>query len=330
MDLIETPLPELMEVDRMSMLHPGMTVMVTGATGFIGSSVTRALCAVGYKVVALVRSPIKAGPLPCLDTTQLVGDMLRPETYQDVVKDVDAVVHAAQLRITGRVTQSKLDALSDANAKATQALAMACARWGRRFVYTSGCFGYGDRGDAWITEDTTLRPSPLGVTHARQVERLRTLYMDGLDAVTLHLGFVYGAGGNFASGFYEQACRNRLRCIGAGGNYWSCVHVDDVASAYVAALERAPAGSEYNVVDDEPLRLRSFIDSITDTMGRNRVGRIPVGLAGFALGRPAADSLATSYRVSNAKIRDELGWTPLFPTVATGLPSVIEELGKAA
>lgn len=325
-----TPLPDILEVDHMPKLQPGMTVMVTGATGFVGTSVTRALCAAGYKVLALVRAPHRAAHLPCADTRLLVGDLLHPETYQEAVREADAVVHAAQQRISGRVTQSKLDALGEVNATATQALATACARHGRRFVYTSGCFGYGDRGDDWITEETSLRPSPLGVPHARQVERLRGLYMDGLDAVTLHLGFVYGPGGNFASAFYEQARRNRLRCIGSGENYWSVVHVDDVASAYVAALERAPAGGEYNVVDDSPLRLRSFVDTVTDVMGRRRAGRVPVGVAGFAIGRPAAETLATSYRVSNAKIRQDLDWTPMFPTVDSGLPWVIEELGNAA
>ncbi len=326
----DTLFPQFLEVEAMTKLHPGMTVMVTGATGFVGTAVTRALCAAGYKVIALVRSAERAAHLPSADTRLLVGDLLRPETYQESVREADAVVHAAQYRISGRVTQSKLDALSEANDTATRTLAAACARYGRRFVYTSGCFGYGDRGEDWITEETSLRPSPLGVAHARQVERLRGLYLDGLDAVTLHLGFVYGPGGNFASAFYEQARKNRLRCIGTGENYWSVVHVDDVAQAYVVALERAPAGAEYNVVDDSPLRLRSFVDSVTDVMGRRRVGKVPVGVAGFAIGRPAAETLATSYRVSNAKIRQDLEWSPMFPTVDSGLPWVIEELNSAA
>ncbi|MEO5876346.1 MAG: NAD-dependent epimerase/dehydratase family protein [Streptosporangiaceae bacterium] len=307
-------------------LEPGMNVLVTGATGLVGGAVAKALWTAGYQVTALVRSPRLAAHLPAADTNLVVGDMLRPETYRPLVRHVDAVVHAAQVRIPGRVTGTALASLDAADRVATETLASACAEWGRRLLYTSGCFGYGDHGDSWINEQTPLNPSPLGVSHARQVEYLRGRRQAGLDAVILHLGFVYGPGGNFADVFYDQARRNRLRCIGKGAGYWSCVHADDVGAAFVAALERAPAGSEYNIVDDTPLRLREFVDALTDAMARPRVGRLPTWLARLVVGEPAIASLTTSYRVGNEAARTELGWVPRFPSVHQGLPQVVTEL----
>ncbi len=124
-------------------------------------------------------------------------------------------------------------------------------------MYTSGYFAYGDRGDAYVDTRTAFQPSPLGTGHAREVTELRRAAADGLDVVVVAPGFVYGPGGLFKSAFFDQADRGRLRCIGAGRNFWSCVHVEDLAARYVAALEHAPSGGEYNLVDDEPLRLRA-------------------------------------------------------------------------
>jgi nucleoside-diphosphate-sugar epimerase len=304
-------------------------VFVTGATGFVGAAVVRDLLAAGHRVTALVRSPERAALLPT-GVRPVLGDMRRPETYRAAAAAAATVVHAAQVRVQGRVTKGRLARLAAANDVMTGELARVCRDAGRRLVYTSGCFGYGDRGADWITEDTPLRPSPLGAEHARQVARLRALRTDdGLDVVVLHLGFVYGPGGTFKSVFYDQARRGRLRCIGAGANYWSLVHVDDAAAAYVAAVERAPAGAEYNVVDDDPPTLRAFVDELTTALGaRRRAGSVPRGLASLVAGAPAVASLTSSYRVDNSRIRTRLGWRPRYPRVSDGLPAVLAELRR--
>ncbi|MBM7806281.1 nucleoside-diphosphate-sugar epimerase [Geodermatophilus bullaregiensis] len=154
----------------------------------------------------------------------------------------------------------------------------------------------------------------MGVGHARQAGRLDRRHREqGLDVVRLSPGFVYGPGGLFASAFVEQARAGRLRCIGRGANWWSCVHVEDLAAAYLAALTRAPAGTAFAVVDDEPLRLRELTDPTTDALGRPRVGTAPPTLVGLFLGRTLVASLATSFRISSARIRDQLGWIPTRP-----------------
>ncbi len=148
----------------------------------------------------------------------------------------------------------------------------------------------------------------------------------GLDVVVVSPGFVVGPGGLFKTSFYDQAQKNRLRVIDPGANYWSCIQVDDLAAAFVAALQRAPAGEEYNVVDDAPLTLRALVDAIIAAMGKPRVGTIPPFLMSLLIGRPLVRSLVTSFRVSNAKARQELGWAPRFPTVADSLPPTLAAL----
>lgn len=288
-----------------------MRVLVTGATGFVGSAVVRALRADGHEVTGLVRDPARAQAVAATGARLHRGDMLDPSSYVPLVSDVDAVVHAAQLAVPARLTAARSRRLFDADALMTRTLATACREHGRRLLYTGGCFDWGDHGEDWIDESTPLTPSPMGVGHARQAMVLDQQHReDGLDVVRLSPGFVYGPGGLFAAAFVDQARRGRLRCIGRGTNWWSCVHVEDLASAYVAALTRAPAGAAYAVVDDEPLRLRELTDLTTDSLDRPRVSSAPPALISLILGRTLVASLVTSFRISGQRIRDQLGWAP--------------------
>ena len=305
---------------------PFRRVLVTGATGFVGSAIVRALLSAGHDVIGLARSvPTARQPDPRV--RYVAGDMMQLDTYQALVTEVDAAINAAQYGATGRLTAARAARVRAADHEMTDTLAQACLAGGKRFVYTSGVFNYGDHGDRWITERTPFTPTPIGVGHASEVVTLRELHRrNGLDVVVVSPGFVIGPGGLFKTAFYDQMRKNRLRVIGAGENFWSCIEVDDAAAAYVAALERAPAGAEYNAVDDAPLTLRELVDELTRAMGRKRAGNIPPWLMGPLIGRPLVQSLVASFRVSNQTLRQELGWAPVFPTVAAALPSTLARL----
>jgi nucleoside-diphosphate-sugar epimerase len=307
-----------------------LSVLVTGATGFVGGAVVRALLADGQEVHGLVRDPARAAHLAAAGVHLHTADMLDPGSYAPLVAGRTGVVHTAQLAVGSRFTASAARRIREADHVMTGALADACRDAGARFVYTSGCFNYGDRGTDRITERDPFAPSPLGQGHAAEVDALRRRHRDeDLDVVVVAPGFVYGPGGLFVSAFYDQARKNRLRVIGRGDNYWSCVHVDDLARAYVAALGTAPAGAEYNVVDDAPLTLRALVDTLTDRLGKPRVGTAPPALMGLLIGKPLVDSLVTSFRMSNAHAREELGWAPRYPAFADGLPPTLAALGAS-
>jgi nucleoside-diphosphate-sugar epimerase len=104
--------------------------------------------------------------------------------------------------------------------------------------------------------------------------------------------------------------------IGKGIGLYSFVHVDDAASATVAAVERGAPGV-YNVVDDEPAPQREWLPRYAEAIGAKKPLRVPVWIARLAMGKIAtmADVQAGA---SNAKARRELGWEPRWPSWREG------------
>lgn len=229
---------------------------------------------------------------------------------------VDAIVHCPAPMPPGRLSHRRLAAHRRAEAHRAGALAAEALARRARFVHVGSAFAWGDHGAAWIDEATPKRPTPIGAGDVDIAVRLLDLRSRReLDVVLLALGLVYGPDGPL-----ERALWNgRARVIGWGGNYVSCVHVDDAARAIAAALERGAAGTTYLAVDDEPVTQRALVEAVADAAGRPRPGSSSIGLAGARVGFPLARSLSASVRARNARAKAELGWAPRFPTVREGV-----------
>jgi 2-alkyl-3-oxoalkanoate reductase len=229
---------------------------------------------------------------------------------------VDAIVHCPAPVPPGRLTHRRLAAHRRLEAERAHALADDALVSEARLVHVGSAFAWGDHGSSWIDEGTPQRPAPLGAGDADVARRLLAVREErGLDVVLVALGLVYGPGGLFERALLDR----RARVVGWGGNYLSCVHVDDGARAVAAALERGASGTTYLAVDDEPMTQRARADAAADAAGRPRPGTASLGLAGARVGFPLARSLAASQRVRNARAKAELGWAPRFPTVREGV-----------
>jgi nucleoside-diphosphate-sugar epimerase len=229
---------------------------------------------------------------------------------------VDAIVHCPAPEPPGRLTHRRLAAYRRAEVARARALASDALVAGARLVHVGSAFAWGDHGTSWIDEATPQRPAPLGAGDADIARELLARHRDdGLDVVLVALGIVYGPDGLFARVLLDR----RGRVIGWGGNYLSCVHVDDAARAVAAAVERGAAGTTYLAVDDEPMTQRALADAMADAAGRPRPGTASLGIAGARVGFPLARSLTASQRVRNARAKAELGWAPRFPTVRDGV-----------
>jgi nucleoside-diphosphate-sugar epimerase len=241
--------------------------------------------------------------------------------------ELDAVVHCPAPMPPGRVTRRRLAAHRRANAARAASLAALALARRARLVHVGSALAWGDHGARWIDEATPQQPAPLGAGDAAVARRLLELRdREGLDVVLVAVGLVYGPGAPLAGAFGAP----EGRVVGWGGNYLSCVHVDDAARAVAAALERGAAGATYLAADDEPLTQRVLADTVAAAAGRRRPGSAPIGLAGARFGYPLARSLAASVRIRNARARAELGWSPRFPSVRDGMHSASERPARPA
>jgi nucleoside-diphosphate-sugar epimerase len=296
-----------------------MKVLVTGASGFLGHAVCAELNARQHDVTALVRRPGSEPP----QTTPVQGDLSDADALKRVVEQAqpDAVIHLAAEIATQR-DQRKIAAV---NVVGTGRLLEACkAVEEPRFVFASTVVT-GDAGGAQLDEDSAL---PVETAYGRSKQEGERLVRDsGLPHVILRPSHVYGPGGWYAEEIVKRLRQpGRFAVIGSGQNWWDVVHVEDVAAACADAAERAPSGSLYHVVDDEPIRCYDFIARTADALGVGRPRRIPAWVATLAAGADPIKAVVRSARSSNERIKRELGWNPRYPSSAEGVRATVAQL----
>ena len=296
-----------------------MKFLVTGASGFLGGAVCAELRARDHEVAALVRRP---GSEPA-GTDPVAGDLGDAAALNAAVAatEPDCVVHLAAEIATQR-DEARID---EANVEGTRRLLDACAAAGRpRFVFTSTVVT-GDAQGALLDESSEL---PVETAYGRsKQEGERLVRESGLDNVIIRPSHVYGPGGWFAEEILGRVRGpGRFAVIGSGENWWDVVRVEDVAAACADAAERAPAGSLYHVVDDEPILYYDFVALTAEAAGVGAPRRIPAWVARLAAGADPIRAVVRSAKSSNALIKSDLGWRPRWPTAREGVPDAVASL----
>jgi nucleoside-diphosphate-sugar epimerase len=297
-----------------------MRVLVTGASGFIGGVTCTALRERGHEPLALVRRP---GSEPS-GTAAVAGDLTDAAGLAAAIERAApaAVIHCAAE--TG--AQRNAAKLRAANIGGLQNLIDACEALpsAPRIVFTSSVVTGDSRGRLMTEEDELPVETEYGRT---KQEGERMLLGSCLDVSIVRPCHVYGPGGWLAHEMIPLLRRpGRMAVVGNGKNAWDVVHVDDVASACVLALERAPAGSVYHCADDMPTTYREFMARIAEAIGVGRPRSIPVWVARRVAGDGPVSTLVRSGRTSNAKLKSELGWEPRYPDSREGIPATAAAL----
>lgn len=235
---------------------PIRRVLVTGATGFVGSRVVPALLAAGVEEVrCLVRSPERAAALPAADdprVTSVVGDITAPETLASVADGCDTVIHLAAEGHVSAQSEEAFRRFVAVNVAGTEALIRSTAASGgvERFVHFSSTAAMGLIEKPLVDEDDEPQPLSPYQKSKRQSE-LTALEVGrevGVDVVVLRPCMIYGIGG---TGEFHKMSRlmrkGRFPKVGRGRNLTPIVHVDDVAQAAVKAAQRGVPFETYLV-----------------------------------------------------------------------------------
>lgn len=304
------------------------TILVTGATGFVGRALAARLLSDGRAVRAAARTLSAA--LPARVERVAVGE-LGPETdWAHAVDGVDAVVHlAARVHMAGENEPTALPLFRMVNAAASEGLARAARNAGvRRLVLVSTTTIYGDRSlGRPFDESSPPAPATPYAQSKLEAEHLvaTALAQSATELVVLRPPLVYGpdARGNFAR-LVRLVQRGIPLPLGSVRNRRSLVFVDNLVDAIVRALDHpAAAGRTYIVSDGEDVSTSDLFVRTAAALGRHaRLFACPpslLRLAGGLLGRgDEVSRLLDDMSVDSSLIRAELGWRPPY-TLAEGL-----------
>ena len=305
-----------------------MRVFVTGATGVVGRRAVPLLVAAGHGVTAVGRNPEKRRQLERAGATPVALDLFAPEEVRSAVAGHDAVINLATHIPPGmRAVVPWLWRENDRVRRDASAILSQAARDGgvQRFVQESFAPIYPDRGDRWIDESVALEPVPFNRSVLDAECSAQAFGAEGGTGIVLRFGAFYGPDAAHVIDLIKMVRRGWAPAPGPPESFISSVSHDDAASVVVAALG-APAGT-YNVVDDDPMTHREYVDSLASALGVPSP-KLPPAWATWLFGS-VGSLLARSLRISNAKLKQATGWQPKYPSLREGWRAVIAELGAA-
>lgn len=280
------------------------TVLVGGATGYIGRVVAEHLVDRGHRVVAVVRPGSQRGGLPP-GVEARAGDLTDPATLGSLVTpDVDAVVNLA-------TPSGSLEV----DAAATAALLGPLRGTGRAYVCTSGVWVLGPTGGRLADENTATNAIDL-VGYRPQIERqVLDAAAHGVRSLVIRPGVAHGRGGGIPEMLVALAAEHGAGLhVGDGRVHWPMVHVDDLADLYVLAVERGAPGAVLHGVTERAVDTRALAASAAVAAGVPGVRPWPLREARRALGEGFANALACDQSVAAQLTRRTLGWEPTGPT----------------
>jgi nucleoside-diphosphate-sugar epimerase len=313
-----------------------MKILVTGGTGAIGKFLLPLLLDNKHEVVALTRSASKAPLLEDsgvtavivdpLDKTRLIAEVRRAEP-EVIIHQLSALTGAGNFRkfdeefaLTNRFRTEVTDNL----------LAAARTIGTKRFIAQSYCgWPYAKKGGPVKTEEDPLDPHP-PENFTKTLAALRSLESKVsstkfLDMVALRYGMFYGPGTAIGKGgtMVKMVKKRRFPVIGSGAGVWSFIHILDAARATVAAISRGAPGI-YNIVDDEPAKVATWLPVLAKAIEAKPPRRIPHWMGELTIGKAGVAIMTQIRGCSNAKAKRELNWTPIYPSWRIGFADGLE------
>ncbi|ROP74237.1 NAD-dependent epimerase/dehydratase family protein [Curtobacterium sp. PhB115] len=275
-----------------------MHVFLTGASGYIGSSVLRALLAHGHEVTAIVRSDQKAQAVRDAGGQAFVEDVTDTEVVERLLHESDGAVHTASA--------------PEVDPDFVATVIRAYSGTPKPFVHTGGIFTFGNSTD--ISEQSPIDPPELT---SWRTPNEATLRASDVRTTIVAPGIVYGRGAGIPSMFVGDG-EQPVPLVGDGSQRWTTVHVDDLGALYALALHRGEQeGYVVAATGDNPT-VREVAEA--GAHGSPVVAE-SVDASRERLGAAYADALLLHQEASGAHARSAFGWDPTRPTLVEDLAS---------
>ena len=296
-----------------------LDVLVTGAGGFIGSRLAKALVKKGHSVSAIVHeNEIHNESLKVFHADFTDSNFSIPEQTYDVVYHLAA---ASPMEKNKKI-------LKKVNYEGTVNLFEKIKDKTKFLVYTSGLGVFGDADENLIDENSPLNPHTDYTKIRLEAQRYLESHCkeNSIPFTVAYLGEIYGDGGWFTSQIIERLKNGKFR-LPKSGNYYRCVaHVDDAVSALVAIGEKQKYNDSFIITDSNPVLFKDFINFTCDKLGVKHPGGVPTFLAKAVLGGDFVKLLTTSIKTSNEKISNVYEFH--YPSYKEGIEAIISKIKK--
>ena len=300
--------------------RPRLKVVVAGASGLVGSSLTDYLTTAGHTVVRLVRGK-DAGP------GEIPWDPATGALYHGALEGADAVVNLSGVSLAGVWTPGRRRAILDSRVQATRTLAEAIARMEQPpavFLSTSAVGAYGSRGDEAITEQTGRGSGYLADVCRAWEEAADPARDAGIRVVHPRFGIIVSASGGAFAPLIATSRAGLGARFGSGDQYWAWVELDDVLAALEWMLHDEELEGPVNVTAPEPLTNREVTRALGKVLRRPAVLAVPGVIVRRGTLGMGDEMLLASQRAVPARLQ-ERGFRFAFPRLEGALRY---ELGK--
>lgn len=271
-------------------------ILVTGASGFIGTNLVGALIKKGYQVRTLIRDPDRASELKEMGADLIRGDVNNLESLNRGVFGVDAVFHlAATLGYFG----IPKELFFKTNVEGTKNILEAClANHVKRFIHCSTTGVLGPHRGKSFDESQPYNPTNIYEQTKCQGEIMAKDYLrKGLAVTIIRPAFVYGPHDRHNTFRIFKAIQNkRFFIIGGGQNILQPTYIDDLVEGFLLCLDSPRAiGQTYTLCGDQPVKLEYFISLIADNLNV-KVPRIKIPVLVAAIAANVLDALSTIFK----------------------------------
>jgi len=304
-----------------------MQVIVTGASGFLGSALLTALRNCGHEVRRLVRSA------PNMEAGDVLWDPAAGRLDVPSLEGAEGVVHLAGESIAhGRWTAARKESIRRSRVDGTRLLCASLARMAKppRVLACASAIGYyGSRGDDVLTEESPPGSGFLSDV-CREWEAATAPALErGIRVVHLRFGLILGGGGGALKTLASTFRMGGGGIVGSGRQYMSWIALEDAVGVILHVLGSGDLRGPLNVVTPNPVTNAEFTKALGRILSRPTLLRLPAFAARLALGEMADALLLSSTRVEPAKLSAS-GYAFKHPELEGALRAAIARPGLAA